>query len=312
MTFIQRLITTQLVLGQPSTSVAPGSTSSNSGSPGFVGPNGTSGNTLTLSGLRTSVDMKFAGAAKLTSAQIMIYGMTEDQMNAASTYAAFPNIIRGGQVFVYTGDNVQGMRLAFSGNVIVAAADFNSQPDVPFIVSAASGVSAQMLVIPPTSAPGPTEAASLLKALANQCGYSFENNSGATSKISNPYFRGSPLDQIRKICEAANFNFTIENNQTLAIWPSGQARNTGGQSVSLSYADGSLIGYPVFANASISAKCLYDPNIRYGAIVSLKSHIPQANGSWYLYGIDTSIKGNWPDGEWFSTLHLAATANAQP
>jgi Baseplate hub gp41 len=306
MTFQERLLTVKLVLG----TAATGTTSGQSGT--FTGPNGADGNTVTLTGLRVWASMNAAGQMQNTTAQITIFGMTEDQMNAASTYAAWPALIKDAQVFLYAGDPSSGGPLIFAGSIVRAVADYNAQPDVAFHIEARSGLSAQMTILPPTSVKGTVNAAALLQALAGQVSpaLAFENNSNVQVQLSNPHFKGSAMDQIRAICAAAQINYYIENNTTLAIWPKGQARATGSQTVTLSPKDGSLVGYPIFGQNDLAARCVFNPAIRYGATVMIQdSIVKSANGTWCMYAIEHELQAMTPGGAWFSTLRMVPPAS---
>ena len=314
MTFTQRLLTVQLVLGELTSPIPTPAGTPSVTAQVFRGADGQVGNTLTISGHRVGAKISYKGGSELANAEVIIYGMQKQDMLQASTFAHFPAVMRNAQIILYAGTASTGLSMIFSGSIIRAVPDFNGSPEPPFNVTAVSGSSAQMLTIAPTSIKGPQSASSLLRVLAAQAGLSFENNSpdGTNVPIVHPFFDGSCFDQIRDIANAAKLNFIIDAG-ALAVWPSGSARVTSAPSITLSPKLGNLVGYPTFGTNDITAKCLFDPSIKYGATVTIKdSIVTPANGTWYLYCRDDDLASNWPDGPWFSTLHMVMTASGAP
>ncbi len=311
MTFVQRLITVVLTLG----TVAPPNPNTNSpaqpAAP-FQGANNQTGNVLTISGLRAWAQIKYGGQAQNAAAQITIYGMTFSQMMAASTFSKWPAVQNNATVYVYAGDT-SGMSLVFSGTIIQATPDFNAQPDVSLHIEAKSGLAAQMTPISPTSVEGTVSAATLLQALAGQCNppMAFENNSNVQVQLSNPHFKGSVADQVRAICLAGAINFKIDKG-TLAIWPSGQTRQTvagAAQGITIGPNNG-LVGYPTFGYNQIMAKCEYNPAIVYGTSVTIAgSSLQPANGTFSVYLIDYDLQTQTPNGAWFMFLTMTPPQN---
>lgn len=298
MTFTQKLLTVQLVLGtiEAGAPAAP-----------FHGPNGQVGNTLTLEGLRVWAQIDQQGPRAGAKAQITIFGMTFSQMMAANTFSAWPNVQNDAQVLLYAGD-ASGKSLVFSGTIIDAIADFNAQPDTAFHITAVCSMGAQMTPLPPTSVEGSVNAAALLQALASQCNppLSFENNSNVNVQLSNPHFDGSAMDQIRAIVSAAQINYSLING-TLAIWPKGQSRQVGegrGQGITLTPQTG-LVGYPTFGRGRIGVKVEFNPAIQYGMNITIAgSQITPANGTYSLNVIKYSLQSMTPNGEWFMDLAM--------
>lgn len=305
MTFVKRFLTVQLVIG----AVATGSSAGQSGGT-FTGPNGQSGNTLTVSGLRVWASISAAGQAQNATAQITIFGMTFQEMLAASTFSKWPAVQKDASVFLYAG-NPGALSLVFSGTIVQAVGDFNAQPDTAFHIEARSGLSAQMTILPPTSVKGTVNAAALLQALAGQVSppLAFENNSNVQVQLSNPHFKGSAMDQIRAICASGQINYFIENNTTLAIWPKGQTRNVGTQTITIAPDEGA-VGYPTFGFGKIIVKCEYNPAIVYGMNVTVKSSLPPANGTFSIFQLDYELQAMTPGGAWFQTLTMAPPADS--
>ena len=298
MSFVSRLLTVQLVLGDVSSGVPTP----------FQGANNQTGNTLTISGLRVWATIVASGPNQNGTAEITIFGMTFDQMMSASTFSKWPSVQTNARVFLYAGD-ASGMSLAFSGTIKESTADFNAQPDVAFHITAFSALAAQMTPLPPTSVKGSVSAASLIQSITGQINppMSFENNSNVQVQVSNPHYSGSAADQIRAICADYQINLCIENGTTVAIWPKGQVREKLGstaQGISISPATG-MIGYPTFGQNKVTVKSLYNPAVFIGMQISISGSIIQpANGTWMLYAINHDLQSMSPNGPWFSTLTM--------
>lgn len=315
MAFVQRQISVTLTLADGSTVIGQNVQATKT-------PLAFSGgaSTLTLNAseadptnqLRISVHMDVPGGNAFAKAMITIYGMTESEMAAASTYSKFPLINKGASVTVMAGDAKGGMFLAFKGTIQKAWAAYNEQPEVGFRIESQAGLDAAMTVIAPTSVKGTTTAAAMLQSLAKQIGYSFENNSGIAGPRTNPYHRGSVRDQITAICAVSRLQLSMLNN-TVAIWPSGQPRNLGAQAVNgtngtavtISYLDSTMIGYPEFYAAGIFAKALYNPGFVQGVLITVVSTLTPACGKWGVNTLAHDIEANVPGGKWETIMQLS-------
>lgn len=289
MTFTRKLITVQLALaGASQTFGAPGQ------------------NTLTVSNpKRVSIRVSVPGGQDMATCKGTIWGMTEQQMNAASTYGHQPLVDPAARVAVAAGDAVIGQPRCFDGTVTNAWADFADVPNVPFHFEARAGLDGAVLVLPPASVRGPVSATTLLAALASKMNRAFENNSNVAVSLSSPYFRGSARDQIVAICEAARINWA-DDGHTIAVWPSGQPRQSspGQQTVTISPQTG-MVGYPTFVATGIVVRSEYNPVFRQGINVRVQSDLKPACGTWSIVTMQHELDSEVFDGLWFSTLQLA-------
>lgn len=291
MAIIQRLINVQftgapnLFLPNPSAAAAGGS-----------------GASASISGLRTSVNIKVTGMDSMASANCRIYGMSQDLMNAYSTLGmAVIDIQNRSAITIQAGDLVNGMYTIYQGTVTNAWADYQALPNVPFNVESASGLDPATRSIPPTSVNSASaDVAGTIQQIASQAGLSFTNN-GVNVKVAYPYLWGSPRDQILALVRATGIQWSIEQN-TVSIWPKNSSRDS--TSVTLSPGQG-LIGYPSFINQGLMIRTLFNPQIRFGTTVVIQgSSVTPANGTWIVQQLEHKLESLTPNGAWFTNLAL--------
>jgi hypothetical protein len=281
--------------------------------------------TVTISGLRTSVKITKAGFPQIGQAQITIYGLTLSLMNQLSTFGVLIQLVKRNSVTVYAGDAINGMSIAFIGDVMMAWGDFSSSPEVPFHIEAQTAMALSVLPKAPASYNGSADVVTILSGLAQASSMNFENNGVSGVKISFPYYWGSPRDQIESIRKAVKNQVTIEivdnavssapssNTYTLAIWPKKGSR---GGAVPLISPTSGLIGYPSYTQLGIVAKTIYNPSVIYGGKVQIQSTINQGanvqqqseaspvNGTWTVFGLDHDLESMVPNGRWDSSMQL--------
>lgn len=263
-----------------------------------TGPNGESGQTLQkLTGLRTSCSIVKSGNYAQSTLEMQIYGMTLSQMNALTVINYVPNQIRRNTVIVEVGDTLNGVATVFIGQIALAWANMQAQPDVLFYVQAVDGLLASVSTLPPSSYTGPTPVATILKDLAQKAGLNFENN-GVTTVLPTPYLYGSPRIQILQAVQAAQCSAIIDLG-TLAIWPRGGTR--GGLVPLISPSTG-LIGYPAYTAVGLDLRALYNPAVRSGGLIQVESQLTAAEGQWGVNALSYSLQSNLPGGNWFMDI----------
>ena len=101
-----------------------------------------------------------------------------------------------------------------------------------------------MKPVPPTTYPGPADAAKIMGSMARACGLAFENNA-VSVQLASPYFAGTLMRQMAACAKAANIYAHIDGaSNTLAIWP--KTGNRGGAVPVISPSTG-MIGYPQYS-----------------------------------------------------------------
>jgi hypothetical protein len=298
MTFVQRTIDVVFTLGNTV-----------NGNPNNFKENINGANTVRLSGLRVSAKITRAGFPQLSHAQLAIYGMTKSLMDQLSTLGMQIQLVNlRNIVTVLAGDAVNGQSIVFIGTITQAWGDYSAQPEVPFYVEADTALGIANSQIPFTSFKGSADAVVILSGLANQAGLHFENNGVSGIRVYNPYYYGSPLDQIKKCKQAieGQVGITVDDTtSTLAIWPKNGSRN--GVPPLISPGSG-MVGYPNYNANGISLKTIFNPSVGFMKKINVQSSLGDAaNGEFVVYGIDHDLESQVFNGQWFSVLQAQRT-----
>lgn len=274
--------------------------------PGKAYPNGQ--NVATVSGLRASALVIKAGGPAMNELQLRIWGLSESIQNSLSTLGQLPIVVGSNRVSVSAGNEGSQPSLVFDGNIAAAWADYQNQPETFFHVTAYLGTEAAAKPVPPSSYGGPTDAVVIMSQLATQMGLSFENNGVTGVLLSNPYFPGAAWEQMRRCAEAAGINCIVDDGK-LAIWPNGGARSA---STLLISPQTGMIGYPRYTQYGIAVSTLFNPSLKYGTYVEVRSSLTPANGRWYIYKLSHNLEAQMPGGHWMSTFEASAPNISPP
>ncbi|MBW4022010.1 MAG: hypothetical protein HIU92_02565 [Proteobacteria bacterium] len=284
MSFVERQITITIKLGQGSY-----------GESGF--------DTVTLAGYRCSVQIERAAMPGMGFANARIYGMSQSLMNQLSTLGGNPKLNgRLNTLSISAGDAVGGMNQIFEGVISNAWQDYSGMPETCFVAEAFPGMLDLVKPADATSFAGDMNVADILKGMAARMTPALNfQNFGVNVILSNPYFYGCLLDQIRSVFHAANINGEIHNG-CLYIWPRNGKRPVA--PVTISPANG-LVGYPSINGVQVfDLTALFDPTLEYGATVTLSSSLKPACGDWYVGALSHELESLTPGGAWFSSLEL--------
>lgn len=266
-------------------------------------------------GLQASLRMLNAAVYSMPHAQTTIWGLPQSIMNELSTLGMIVNLQPANFINIFATDESGAPSLVFKGAIKEALPDYNRQPEAPIWVDAYSGLDIAVAGAQPSGGTLVSDAVVLLKQLCDAAGYNFEPGVVSGVSLGNQYLYGSPRDQILTILQAIQYRQItgafVENN-TVALWPTKSAR--GGQvplvDAGTPASPGTLIGYPSYTNSGISFRCLYNPLIRLGAQVQVKTSLPlqspnvpvsnvpsSAQGLWNVYGLahflDSQMAGKW-------------------
>jgi hypothetical protein len=268
---------------------------------GAFGETGT--NTVTVSGLRASVEVVISGGYEC---HLKLHGLTPSLLNQLSSVSLAAMVLRRNLVSIAAGDAENGMATVFRGMIQEAWVDLTQQP-VSVLTVTAFDTGALLAVTPvaPSSFNGAADVATILSGLARQAGLQFEN-SGVNVKLATPYLSGSLGDQIRAVCEHAHIAYAIDQ-ATLAIWPRGGSR--GGLIPLISPATG-MQGYPGYTAQGITVTTLFNPSLRFGGDVQVQSGLLQACGQWHIVGLAHALESETPNGHWFSSLQCVQLQGA--
>ena len=257
--------------------------------------------TVEVSGLRVSMQTSNTSGPGMGHANLRVYGLTLSVMNQLSRYLRLADghvVTRFNNISIKAGDEGKILPTIFRGLMKLSAIQPSSMPDVCLQVAAIAGGFESVEMIPPTSIPNPTDVATLLAGLAEQAGLGFENN-GVSVMLPPMYLRGSIRNQMLTAVEAARINWTIEND-VIAIWPKNGSR---GGEIALISPDTGMVGYPTNNEGYLLAvTTLFNPQLRLGNTVQVKSGLPYANGMFEIRKVSHELESEIPGGRWFTTV----------
>jgi hypothetical protein len=264
------------------------------------------GNMAEVSGLRVSANIVTTGQGSGT-AEISIWGMPLSLMNQLSTVGTQFNQQTKNNIAVLAGDAETGQNLVYSGNIIYAYVDAQAMPDVCFRVSSSPGAFPAVKPIPPLSIQGSGDASQMMKSLAGQMGFSFED-AGVKVKLANPYYPGTAWTQALAIARDGGFNFGVDRG-TMVITPPGKAR--AGDAVMISPQTG-MVGYPMFEQAQVIVRALFNPAVKFMGLVQIQSDLTPACGTWQVTRLEYQLEAMMPHGKWFMLLACIPPVSEAP
>jgi len=252
-------------------------------------------NTATFSNLRVRAHIANSGNVAMGIAQIEVYGLTLSNLNTLSTIAQYAMYARQNKLIITAGDEVDGMGVIFEGTITQAWANLNSVPDSVLHVVANAGAFHMAKPAPPSSYTGTADAAVIMSSLAQQMGYSFENN-GVSVILATPYLKGTLWDQAVECAKDANIDWGIDRN-VLFITPKGLPRGSAIVEVS---AKTGMIGYPVQSSTGTIINMLFNRNINLFNTVEIKSSLVNATGKYRVIAVSHDLESETPGGEWYT------------
>jgi len=261
------------------------------------------GGAVNLSGLKSNINIAFAGGSSVGVMQGQIYGLSDENLINLTSISVIPSNNVGQRVRVdVQSTDAKGtieVHTLFDGWIFQAFADYSEQPNIPLTFLAYAGYNAALQAVPAVSADGDTPVAGLMEQLAKQAGYDFYNEK-VTTVIDSPYLTGSVLDQIRALANMSGIEFLIEDN-VLYIYPLGDSLDDLMATIS---PETGLVGYPTPSQNCIMFTSLYNRNLRMGRKVELKSSLEWATGTWIIIMVTHSLDANNPHGgEWFTSCY---------
>lgn len=268
---------------------------------------GTGSNMLVVSGLRAHITAKGSGAPAFPEAEIKIYGLRQDDMNALTALQLGPlgpaNTI-GFQRNAVTveANSGDGWSTVFLGDIYSAGPDYSSMPDVFLRVMGRVLLHDSILPTDVTSYTGPTDAVTVISNIVAKMRRTLENNGVSGITLSNPYFASTATEQLRAACEQAGVGYFVDPSYpVVAIAPAGQPRNTPTWVLS---PETGLVGYPTLDSlGNIRVRALYNPAFRFGGRLRIEgSDLPRVNGEWAIRILTNTLESVNPNGAWFSDL----------
>jgi hypothetical protein len=263
-----------------------------------------SGN-FSAAGLRAAASIQAYPDRAGTTAQVKIWGLTLDQMNAYCSTIPAGVAAQNFSLIIEAGDLGGTLSQVVNCNILRSFIDLTGAPESVFNVTvintfgAATPIAAQ-------SQPGPQAAEKLIGSLCAAGDLTLINN-GASCTLRNPNTYGSAIDQIAKIAHAAKFDWKFHGNNTISIWPRGGSVDDVVIDVGPD-TDPAMVGYPAYWEAGLIVTSLYNEQIQIGRKMNVMSSIPKANGVFPIIQVQHELTTMLPKGPWFTTAILAASS----
>ena len=256
------------------------------------------GDIVALDGYRVSCDIDLAGGISLATAKMKIFGLSQSLMNRLTTYVWNQLMISKTVVSIEADGS-----LIHVGNIVAAYADYSAMPDVFMYLEVNSQAVHQVTPIPVKTYPAQSvKVTDIVQSIANDMGLSY-NAGNVDAVLYKPYFTGTPIDQLRSVCQAANIEFFILNN-TLATTKKGTALDG---IIHVITPESGLVGYPVMQSNAINLTVLFNPSIRAGGVIDVQSSVVGAQGRWRVASISHKLDSNNPVGRWFTDLQALSS-----
>lgn len=247
---------------------------------------------------RSTIDIEAAGGFQFAMCRGRIFGVSKDVMDRL-TVINYQNLsFMRNVVTVEATDNDGRFSTIFMGEIFIAQPNYSSAPDVPFEFEARSGVIGSLAPSIASSFPGSRRVSEIMESLAKELGVTFENN-GVTDVLVDQTLSGTALEKVYKVKDAANIQVWYSQSESvLAIAPMGVPRKSDPVQVG---ADTGMVGWPLKRWEGIEFTMLFNPAIRHGCKINVKSTVPSCNGEWYIGSMQLSLSANYPGGPWFGS-----------
>jgi hypothetical protein len=257
---------------------------------------GSDNNQVTLEGFRAFVDIDKAGGMMMGTLKAKIYGVRQADMNSITTLQWKPGTWIPNTVEVFAIDG-SAETLIFAGNIVNAWGDYQNMPNVHLYIQAQAAFYSGLKAIPPRSFKGSIDVPTVMAQIANDLGYTFENN-GVTTQLTDVYLPNTGLEQAKDLARHAGCDLYLDD-KILAITPPNAPRKS---IIPVISPTSGLIGYPTFDGVGVNFQSLFNPGVTFGGVVKVETDIVQAAGEWIVTSVAHKLESETPGGAWFSTI----------
>lgn len=257
--------------------------------------------TLQVAGLRTYASIQAYTGKLGVSAQVRVWGLSLEQMNAYSSQLSTGVGIDEFTLSLEAGDVDGQLSQVVDGAIWRSYPDFQDAPESAFNVSVAGTVYSASTPMASQSHAGSQDAETLIQSICNVAGLQLVNTAGAHAVLRNHATYGSAIDQIENIAHAAHFSVYFSGN-IVWIWPRNQPRD---ETVIDIGPGNKMVGYPEWWEAGIIVRSRFNQEIQVGRQMQVTSSIPKANGIWQIINVQHDLATMLRKGPWFTTAVLA-------
>ena len=269
---------------------------------------GGKGNQKVIRGLATKAKIEKTGPPDFNKATVEICGLKYEDMEQLSTLSFKPLATAKNLIEIHAGNEVDGLSLAFQGEITTASADFNGAPDIWMKFEAVAGYYGEVTAQGPSTIKGSQTASSFIEAQAKKMGYAFRDD-GVTAQVKNAVFNGSPMEQARAAARQVGAELILDDG-VLILSPSGGKKDQS-NAVKLSKETG-MLGYPVLNNEGVEIKALYNPAFKIGGFVEVESIVPKASGTWRIIKLSHELNAFCTSGGPWESKITAFLPNEDP
>lgn len=259
--------------------------------------------TLKIGNVKASCRVSFMGSVGGYQAEATLYGLSLDLIAALSAKGIGPytdQAARIGMKIIADGTEI------FSGQIFSCFANMNSIPEVPVIISAVAGGDLARTVAKPFSLEGKQAYTDILSAICKANGYNLKAVNADGLYANNISLHGSPLDQIRTACNAADLQFAINGNN-VSVWKQGLKID---DVIPLVSPENGLIGYPVFTQSGLTFQSQFSSYLAQGRYVKLITSLPHATGTYQLFATDHYLSSWVKNGPWLTLCQAIKVQDA--
>ena len=266
--------------------------------------------TVIISDVKSQCAIDMPGSESMPSASIQIYGIDKKTMDALTLYPWSDNSITRTQIIIRAGTSQKDMSVIFSGQIFSAFANYESAPEVAFIIRAQTALDNSLAAVDPYSFPGVVPVETIAKTLANDLGVTLINT-GVTKELNtltDEYLAGTTTAKLWKLRKDANIDvYFVPPN--MEICAKNMPRKT--DNVVVIAPNTGMIGWPVPDGAGfVYLNVLYNPAIFHGGEIEIQSTYPNTNGIWYVISMTHQLEAQVSGGAWMSKLILGRTQNS--
>ncbi|GAN63194.1 hypothetical protein AA0313_0901 [Acetobacter indonesiensis NRIC 0313] len=271
------------------------------------GPDGQ--DTVTLTGLRISAEITQAQFPTGDIALLRIEGLSPDLMNRLSLAAPDPSFQSASDVRLEASDGTDNWAVVFQGAVTLAYADYTNAPNVAFMVQAFSTALLNAMPATPTSFRSAVSLATVLSTIAQKAGLTYAGYGVDAITLHNPYFDGSPGQQLAQCAETVPLRLAVGRGQITASTVNTQQQTQ--QPIVVSAQNG-LIGYPSWSSGGLALRMMFNPQVTFNTVIALQSRYqpagwgtqsgPVPTGLWQTTQVRHMLQSEMADGAWFTNV----------
>lgn len=263
------------------------------------------GSIQSFDGLATSITISQGGGTIMPTASVVIHGLSVASISRLTSikWQTKDGLRNKLVIKAKSGGSYADV---YVGNITFAQPNFATAPNVSITISSMTAILDKTTPLPSYSAKGKQRISDLAQQIASQAGYIAEIDAGITKELVNPYLTGSAIDRLRYLALMGDADMYV-NAGIIAMTPKGQPRQNMSHYIT---PQTGLIGYPSPTMIGVECDVIYHPSIRFGGVITIDGSVVEpCNGTWRVFGLQSRLDANIPDGQWQSHILAASIAS---